>query len=94
MLKKCGIVRVWGEELFRPGDLIYDITGAEVQGSLLRIRLAQPLDGTSELLEVEAPSRSKLKRGGVRIGEAVLVRGFGREWKPPASGKQPALVLE
>ena len=91
-VKRCGLLQIWGSEVFRPGDLIYDVTGVTADGDHLRIHLRQPLDGSVELLDLDRPTRVKVKGGALKVGAAAGIRGFGRDWTPEGSSG-PALSM-
>ena len=91
-VKRCGLLQIWGSEVFRPGDLIYEVTEVTAEGEHLRIHLRQPLDNSRELLDLDRPTRVKVKAGALKVGGAVGISGFGREWAPDGS-TSPALSL-
>jgi hypothetical protein len=92
-LRQCAVLRIWGEDVFRPGDALYRVASATAKGSVLRIELEDAQGGGREALEVAEPAQGKVKGGRLRIGAAAGVEGFGRSWKPVA-GVEPALLLE
>ena len=92
-LHQCALLRVWGEDVFRPGDALYRVEGATVSGDVLRIELSEVQGAGREVLEVVQPAQAKVKGQRLRIGIAASVTGFGRTWKP-VSGAEPALLLE
>ena len=92
-LRQCALLRVWGEDVFRPGDALYRVEGATFSGDVLRIELSEVQGAGREVLEIAQPAQAKLKGKSLRIGTAVSVTGFGRTWKP-ISGAEPALLLE
>ena len=91
-LRQCALLRIWGEDVFRPGDSLYRVEGATVSGHVLRIELSEVQGAGHEVLEVEQPAQAKVEGQRLRIGAAASVTGFGRTWKP-VPGAEPALLL-
>ena len=92
-LQQCALLRVWGEDVFRPGDAHYRVVGATASGDELRIELSEVQGTGREVLEIAQPAQAKVKNRRLRIGAAASVIGFGRTWNPVA-GSEPALLLE
>ena len=91
-MKRCGLLQIWGSEVFRPGDLIYEVTDVTADGEHLRIHLHQALDNSREVLDINRPARVKVKAGALKVGAAAGISGFGREWVPEDS-TSPALSM-
>ena len=92
-IKTCGLLQIWGNHVFSPGDLIYSVTDAAAQGEVLRVHLQLPLDGSKEVVEIEQPAKAKVGKAGLRVQKAARITAFGREWKPDGS-KDAALVMQ
>ena len=91
-MRVCGLLQIWRVDVFRRGDVIYDVKDASADGELLRIDLRLPGNGSAELLEIETPAQASLSDGSLRIEAAQRIRGFGREWRPGRRG--PAVVMQ
>ena len=90
-VRVCGVLRIWGAEVFRRGDALYDVTSVQAAEDRLRIGLLFRAGGRAEQLEVEAPSGATVQDGSLRIQRAGRVAGFGREWR--SGGRGPAVEL-
>ena len=88
-----GVIRVWGADVIRPSDQIYELKSATVAGSVLRLVLFLALDGQERLVEVDQPRGAKVAKGALRIQSAAAVRVFGSEYKPPSLDAKDALYL-
>ena len=91
-IKTCGILKIWGGDVFRPGDFMYEIADARADGEILKISLFHRPDGSKEQLEIERPAKAKVAAGSLRIAGAARITGFGRDFD--ARSKGPALLLE
>ena len=94
-LRSAGSVRIWGINLSRPGDFVYELQAARVVGAgTLRLSLKLGTDQVSPVVEVDAPSGASLANGNLTIQAASAVRLDGKEKKatPEAAG-DPALFI-
>lgn len=89
----AGTIRVWGADVVRPSDQIYEVKDASVRGGVLRVVLLLALDGKERVVEVVEPSGVKVTGVALRVQKASTVRVFGSEYKPPRGEAGLALYL-
>ena len=89
----CSALRLWGANVFRPGDIVYSVKSATAKGDTLRVELFLALDGSTDVVEVDKPEGGKVKKGSLKVASAAAVRWNG-EARPKAAGStEPALHL-
>jgi hypothetical protein len=92
-VKQCALLEIWGQLVFRPGDVIYDVVKVAAPGDALELQLRLEPEGDQQTLEIARPRKVKVDQGRLEIGEAASVRWAGEEIKPQPGSKKPALVL-
>jgi len=90
---RCGVLRLWGANIFRPGDVIYDVRSVTAVGETLRIELFLALDNSTDVVEVDAPENFRIKDGSLKISRAAAVRWNGQPKTRPPGSMDPALHL-
>ena len=87
-------MRLWGVNLHRPGDIVYQVAGATVTDDrILRVHLYLDLDGTAPLLELEGPVGVKIDGGNLTVQGATAVRWNGAARAAVGVSKGPAVFL-
>lgn len=78
-----GVIRVWGADVVRPSDQIYELKSATLADGTLKLVLFLALDGKERIIEVDQPAGAKAGKSGLRVESAAAIRVFGKEYKPP-----------
>ena len=89
----CSALRIWGANIFRPGDVVYQVKSIAARGDTLRIELFLALDNSTDVVEVDSPEGGKIKDGSLKISRAAAVRWNGGLRKRPVGSMDPALHL-
>ncbi len=89
----CSALRIWGANVFRPGDVTYAVRSIAARGDTLRVELFLSLDNSTEVVEVDSPEGGRIKDGSLKISRAAAVRWNGEPRKRPAGSMDPALHL-
>ena len=89
----CSALRMWGANIFRPGDIVYAVKSIAVRGDTLRIELFLSLDNSTDVVEVDVPEGGKIKDGSLKISRAAAVRWNGQPRTRPPGSMDPALHL-
>jgi hypothetical protein len=89
----CSALRLWGANIFRPGDVVYAVKSIAVKGETLRVELFLALDNSTDVVEVDAPEGGRIKDGSMKISRAAAVRWNGGLRKRPPGSMDPALHL-
>lgn len=89
----AGRVRIWGVNISRPGDTVYQVAGASLTDDrVLRIHLHVDVERTSPILEIDDPTGVQVADGNLTIAGATAVRWDG-ELQPQQPGAKEALFL-
>ena len=88
-----GSIRVWGGNVVRPSDQIYEVKEASLTDGVLRVVLFLALNGQELIVEVDQPRGAKVTASALRVREAAAIRISGKEYKPAAAHDEPALYL-
>ncbi|MBS2023376.1 MAG: hypothetical protein JST92_13275 [Deltaproteobacteria bacterium] len=89
----CSVVRIWGGNVFRPGDVVYAVKSVSAKDGALRVELFLALDNTTAIVEVLGADGLKVKKGSLKIQSASEVRWDGAARPKPAGTTEPALHL-
>ncbi len=84
----AGIVQIWGGNLSRPGDVIYEISAVTtVDGKSLRLELKTEDGAPPLVIDLDQPAGVKFEGDEVKVAEAISVRvnGLVREKLVPKS---------
>jgi hypothetical protein len=89
----CSVLRLWGANVFRPGDVVYSVKSITAKGDTLRVELFLALDNSTDVVEVDSPEGGRIKDGSLKISRAAAVRWNGGLCKRPPGSMDPALHL-
>ena len=89
----CSTLRIWGANIFRPGDIVYAVKSITARGDTLRVELFLALDNSTDVVEVDAPEGGKIKSASLKIARAAAVRWNGEPRSKPPGSMDPALHL-
>lgn len=84
----AGIVQIWGGNLSRPGDVIYELSAVTaIEGKSLRLELTTEDGAVPLVIELDQPGGAKFEGDEVKVAAAVCVRvnGLVREKLVPRS---------
>lgn len=90
-VSSAGRLRIWGVDLSRPGEIVYQVADASLTDDRV-LRILLRLDTTSPILEIEDPSGVEVEVGNLTIASASAVRWDG-EVQPRQPGAKEALFL-
>jgi len=89
----AGRVRIWGVNVSRPGDTVYQVAGASLTDDrVLRIHLHVDVERTSPIIEIDEPAGVLIADGNLTIASAAAIRWDG-ELQPLQPGAKEALFL-
>jgi hypothetical protein len=89
----CSALRIWGADIFRPGDLVYAVKSVAARGDTLRVELFLALDNSTDVVEVDAPEGGRIMKASLKISRAAAVRWNGERRSRPPGSMDPALHL-
>jgi len=91
-IKQVAVIEMWGQPLWAPGNVWYDVEDVKGDADVLRLQLVVP-KGERPILEVVGPKSAKVSGDRLVVGEVRLLRWSGEEFKPPPGAKGPALIV-
>ncbi len=94
-LKECGTIQIWGGDVVRPNDEIFDIVHVAATGPALELKLSwgPPESKREEILRIDDPGEVEVSKGSLIIKYASHIRWAGGDFPPHAGSSDPALLL-